>query len=174
MFAKTFVASLLATSAFAAAVKRDLPTITTAMTDIGAAVDKMTADIKSWDGAATSAVAILDDSKAIKALLEQDTKKIQATDAIGLFDAISILGPTNTLTAKVDDVVTALKDKKAALNSAALGPVVLQELKDQKFAANDLATAIVGKLPSLAQAIGGPMAQQIVTKLDGAVNAFST
>lgn len=172
MFTKTLITGLLATTAFAkVAVLKD---ITDAMQEIGLAVDKMTNSINQWNGDAASAVAILDNSKAVMSLLKTDTQKISASDAIGLFDAIAILGPTNTLTAKVDDVVNALSAKKTQIQAASLGPVVLQELKDQKFAANDLATAIVGKLPSLAQAIGGPMAQQIVTKLDKAVNIFSS
>jgi hypothetical protein len=100
--------------------------------------------------------------------------KISSTTAMGLTDAIQILGQVSNLNTAVEGVVKGLIEKKGLFDKAGLTAVVSDRLIEEKNAAQELVTAVVSKLPSyIPGAIGTTAAGPILTKLDQAVAAFS-
>lgn len=90
----------------------------------------------------------MDESKALLATIKSSATAVQGSSAIGLVDAVGILGPVNVLSSKVDDVVTALLTKKGQFDTAKMSGQVGEQLLADQAATKDLIKAILGKLPS--------------------------
>jgi hypothetical protein len=148
---------------------QDGPTVVGALDGIGAAIEKCTSSITSWNGELTGVEEILKTSTAILAAMNKAVTSISSMPVLGIFEAASVIGPTNTLSAKVDAVTAALISKKAAFEKLGVLAAVTDTLKDQKRSADTLQKAIMDKMPALATPIAGPMAKQFGDKLDAAL-----
>jgi Hydrophobic surface binding protein A len=167
-----FFSSALAAPLQAATL--DLPTITQTFQDIQTGIDKLIADVKGFAGPASAGV-IAADSAAIQGVVVDGTSKVQKSPALGLMDAISVLGPVSTLSSKVDEVIIALAEKKDAMRAAGTGPLVRDELTKLKAKADDLVKVILASLPipALLGIVAGPIAKQITDKLEAGVKQWS-
>jgi len=78
------------------------------------------------------------------------------------------------MASKVDEIVSALTVKKETFDKASVTAVVIQQLQDQRLAADKLAKAITGNLPlpGLIGPIAAPIAKQFTDKLEGGLKAF--
>lgn len=114
----------------------------------------------------------MDESKALLATIKSSATAVQGSSSIGLMDAVGILGPVNTLSAKVDDVVTALLTKKEKFDSAKVSAQVGEQLVQDQAATKELIKAILGKLPSMTVAVAQPIADGVSQKLDKAITAY--
>jgi hypothetical protein len=155
---------------------QDLQSVTDTFTAIQGAIDKMVEAVKGYNGDPAALAAIQTGSDDIKKIMDEGAVKIAASPAMGLMDAINILGPTGTLSSKVDDIVIALASKKEDFIKANLGDIVINDLKGQKDSSDQLVKAILANLPmpGLLGVIAGPIAGQITTKLDNAIKAWSS
>jgi hypothetical protein len=159
---------------FAAHIKtRDLPAITGTMEAIGTAIDTAAAGLTAWDGKGDSVEGILKASGAILEEMKKGSAKISGSAALGIMDAAAVIGPSNTLSGKVEGVMAAMVGKKDAFQKLGVLTAVVDVLKEQKGGADELQKAILGKMPALAQPIAGPMAKQIGDKLDAAIATLS-
>ncbi|TID20327.1 putative cell wall protein [Venturia nashicola] len=173
-FTKIFSIGLLATSATAAptASRRSLADVQAAFDKIQASIATMVTKINAWDGQAASVTGVMEESGKLLATIKSSTTAIQGSSAIGIVDAVGVLGPVNVLSAKVDDVVTALLTKKGQFDGAKVTGQVSEQLVQDQTATRELIKAILGKLPSMTVPIAQPIADGVSTKLDKAVTAF--
>lgn len=171
-FTTLFSIGLLATSAAAAPTRRSLADVQAAFDKIQANIATMVTKINAWDGQASSVGAVMDESKALLATIKSSATAVQGSSSIGLMDAVGILGPVNTLSAKVDDVVTALLTKKEKFDSAKVSAQVGEQLVQDQVATKELIKAILGKLPSMTVAVAQPIADGVSQKLDKAITAY--
>jgi hypothetical protein len=178
---KTLISLTFASMAVAVPVvasnmgKFDLPAVTETFNNIQNGIDKMAQDVRAYKGDPQQLAVIQSDSDALAQIIDQGTAKIKASPAMGLMDAINILGPVGTLSSKVDDIITALASNKDTFAKMNVNSVVIQDLKQQKAAADKLVTAILANLPipGLLGIIAGPIAKQITDKLDGGIKQWS-
>ena len=156
--------------------KFDLPAVTDTFNAIQSGIDKMVVDVKAFNGDPQQLVAIQTDSDAILKTIADGTDKVAKSAAMGIMDAIGVLGPVGTLSSKVDEIINALAEKKELLTKNNLQSMVVKDLNDQKTAADALVKAILANLPlpSLLGGIAGPIAKQITDKLDAGVKTWST
>lgn len=162
-------AGALASPRMAALNARDLIDITGGMTAIGAAIDKTAAALNGWDGQAATVESVLTSQGEILEQMKQAAAKISAGKSLGLMDATSVIGPSNTLSAQVEAVMTAMVGKKAAFEKLGVLSAVVSTLNEQKQGADALAKAILEKMPAIAKPIAEPMAKQFGDKLDAAL-----
>jgi hypothetical protein len=155
--------------------KFDLPAITDTFTNIQNGIDKMAQDVRAYKGDPQQLAVIQTDSGSLQKIIQDGTAKIKTSPAMGLMDAIGVLGPVGVLSSKVDDVITALASNKETFTKMNVGGVVVQDLKVQKAAADQLVAAILANLPllSLLGIIAGPIAKQVTDKLDAGIKAWS-
>jgi len=183
-FKRLFLLASVGTFALAAPVqekpeialaRRDLPTIQKVFDGISNTIDKMVAVVEKFDGAPDQIVAVQTASDEILKIMAEGTAQISASPAMGIMDAISILGPTSSLSVKVESVVQALANKKAVFDKLSISSVVLDQLKAQRVSAEALSKVIIANLPmpSILGLIGGPVAKQITDKLDLGIKQWS-
>jgi Hydrophobic surface binding protein A len=155
--------------------KFDLQSVTDTFNAIQSGIDKMVNDVKAYTGDPQQLKAIQDDSDAILKTINDGAAKVAASPAMGLMDAIGVLGPVGTLSSKVDEIIMALATKKETFTKMNLASLVTKDLSDQKNAADALVKAILANLPipGLLGIIAGPIAKQITDKLDAGVKAWS-
>jgi hypothetical protein len=154
----------------------DLVSVTDTFNAIQAGIDKMVANVKAYTGGSAQVAAIQSDSDNVLKIIRDGTDKVAKSPAMGIADAIGILGPVGTLSSKVDEIINALASKKEVLTKNNLASVVLKDLQDQKNAAEKLVTAILNNLPlpSLLGAIAAPIAKQITDKLDAGAKSWAS
>jgi len=111
---------------------QDLISVTDTFTAIQNGIDKMVDAVKAYNGDPAALASIQQFSDDLKKVIDDGTAKVAASPAMGLMDAISVLGPTGTLSSKVDDIVIALATKKEEFTKANLAEVVINDLKSQK------------------------------------------
>jgi Hydrophobic surface binding protein A len=151
-----------------------LPDVQAAFNKIQDSIAKMVEDINKWDGQAPSSAPIFDSAKTLLATIKASTTSISGSSSIGLMDAVNILGPVNTLSNKVDDVVTALLTKKGAFDASKMTGQVSEQLVQDQAATKELIKAILGRLPSMTIPIAQPIADGVSQKLDKAVTAYGS
>jgi hypothetical protein len=148
---------------------QDGPTVVNALDGIGAAIERCTSSITSWNGEVTGVEEILKTSTEILDAMNKAVTSISSMPVLGIMEAVTVIGPTNTLSAKVDAVTAALISKKAAFEKLGVLVAVTDTLKEQKRSADTLQKAIMDKMPALATPIAKPMAKQFGDKLDAAL-----
>jgi uncharacterized membrane protein YeaQ/YmgE (transglycosylase-associated protein family) len=155
--------------------KFDLPAVQNTFNDIQAGIDKMVADVKAFTGDKAAINPIVADSEAILTIIREGADKVAKSPAMGLMDAISVLGPVSTLSAKVDEIVMALAEKKEKITGAGAAGLVADNLRKQKNEADGLVKSILANLPmpGLLGIVAGPIAKQITDKLDAGAKAWS-
>jgi hypothetical protein len=154
---------------------QDLQSVTDTFNAIQAGIDKMTDSVKAYTGDPAQLAAIQGGSDDLAKIIDAGTAKVAASPAMGLMDAINVLGPVGTLSSKVDDIIIALATKKETFTKMNLGEVVINDLKTQKTAADGLIKAILANLPmpGLLSIIAGPIAKQITDKLENGIKQWS-
>jgi len=152
----------------------DLPTVTEAFTTVSGYIDKMIALVNNFTGDTTQMEPMLTANTDILKALEDGTAKIKASPSMGISDALSILGPVGSMVGKVDEIITALTNKKAVFDETGTSPVVVQQLQDQRQASDRMAKAISGNLPlpSLLGPISSQISKQIIDKLEVGIKAY--
>jgi len=147
----------------------DSATIGAALDSIASAVEKCAAIITDWNGTVETVEDVLKASTGVLEEMKKATASVSNMKVLGLGEAMAVIGPTNTLSGKVDAVTAALLSKKAAFEKLQVLSAVTETLKEQKKVADELQEAVMLKMPALAKGIAGPMAKQFGTKLDAAI-----
>jgi len=146
----------------------------TVLERINLGVTRIGSDVKNWQGDFNGANLILQDSSYILSDMSVGIQYIGKSTAISNTDTVRILPLLNTLNNAVDAYANALIEKKRFADSLSLTPQFLYQLQQQKQAAGDLSKSISSKLPTIPWLAAGPVTEQIVSKLDKAIKAFST
>jgi len=178
MHLKSLILLGYAASALAApleATTQDLPTIQGVFTSIKAQIEKMVTNVNAFDGSAAKVTSIADDSKVIEDIISKGAAKIGKSKAMGLMDAITLLGDVGGMAASVETITSALSAKRKDIDKASGGATVLGNLKSQRTAAKKLTEAIKKNLP-MSGLLGGfadPIAKQVTDVLDKAITEWS-
>jgi len=139
---KTFIVIGLASLATAAPAVNapartfDLLAVTDTFGLIQTQIDKMVNDVKAYTGDPSGLAAIQEDSDTLAKIIGEGTAKVKASPAMGLMDAINVLGPVGVLSSKVDEIIFALAFKRTEFEKMNLNSVVLGDLQQQKTAAD--------------------------------------
>jgi hypothetical protein len=147
----------------------DSSTIGDALDGIAGAVEKCASAISGWNGAVETVEDVLKASSGVLDEMKKATSSISNLKVLSITEAMAVIGPTNTLSGRVDTVTAALLSKKAAFEKLGVLSAVTEQLKEQKTVAAELEAAVMLKMPALAKIIAGPMAKQFGTKLDAAI-----
>src|ERR1700749_478432 len=98
---KALLTLALISSAIATpAVKRDLQTVQTALSNVQKAVVQLDTSIKAITGQPTDAAQLLTDSQNVQMTLQASTQMVQGTAALSLNDAVGLQDTANGLTAQ--------------------------------------------------------------------------
>jgi hypothetical protein len=167
---------VLATTSLASPLHSKAPpkdTIGNSLDSIGNAVEKCASVITGWNGELVGAEEIIKASNAILEEMKKATTSVSNLKTLNLLEAMAVIGPTNTLSGRVDAVTAALLAKKEAFQKIGVLSAVTETLKEQKTAADELQKAVMSKMPALASGIAGPMAKQFGDKLDAAIQQMT-
>lgn len=172
--ASVAVAAPAMTAAQKAQSAQDLATVQAVFNDVQAGIDVMVQAVKTYTGEPAALASIQSGSDNLMKIINDGAKKVAASTAMGLADAIGVLGPVSTLGSKVDEIVLALAEKKETFTKLSLQQVVIDDLKAQKGAADELVKAILANLPmpGLLGIIAGPIAKGITDKIDNGIKQW--
>jgi hypothetical protein len=179
MHLKSLLLLGLASSALTAPLEStaaDLPTIQGVFTGIKDQIEKMVSNVNTFDGSAAKVSSIAADSKVIEDIIAKGATRIGKSKAMGLMDAVSLLGDVGGMASSVETITGALSAKRADIDKASGGGTVLSNLKSQRAAAKQLTDAIKKNLPmaGLLGAFADPIAKQVTDVLDKAVSEWSS
>jgi hypothetical protein len=178
MHLKSLVILGFTASALAApleATSQDLPAIQSVFNSIKTQIEKMVTNVNAFDGSAAKISSIAGDSKVIEDIISKGAAKIGKSKAMGLMDAVTLLGDVGGMAASVETITGALSAKRPDIDKAKGGATVLGNLKSQRAAAKKLTDAIKKNLPmaSLLGGIADPIAKQVTDVLDKAITEWS-
>ncbi|KAK7927295.1 hypothetical protein PG985_004293 [Apiospora marii] len=120
-----------------------------------------------------SAAPVLQASQKIQMTMQASTAKVNAAQALGVFDALSLQDTANSLVTSVNTTMKDLAAKKPQLDMLGVTMVAVQSIQDQKTASKALGDAIVSKVPGVGQGIAQGSIDQINAALDGGIKALS-
>jgi hypothetical protein len=176
IFCLSFASTAIAAPVFTAdGISLDLQTVTDALTAIQTGLVKTLQTVKDCHGDSTM-FSIQASSDELKKLTDENALKIAASPAMGLMDAINILGPIKSFNDKVDELVAALASKKDEFIKTNQKEAVVNYLKSQRDASDEVRKAIIGNLPMPGSLGGGPhpLLEEMTTKLNDAIKAWSS
>ncbi|KAI2629213.1 hydrophobic surface binding protein A-domain-containing protein [Hypomontagnella submonticulosa] len=172
-----FTAALTATGVMADPVPtkvirvRDMASVTSVVAQVSGAVTKLDTSVKAFDGSNINGVQA--DAQALVSALTSGAATLASsgtlslTDALGLVDIISPLGPA------AQTLVKDVSDKKPQFEKFALCSVVGKVVGDVGTAAKPLVDNIVKRIPEAAQAIAGQVAVDVVDTLTQLAGEFA-
>jgi hypothetical protein len=153
--------------------RADPTTVAEVLNKVSGYINDLTKKTKAFDGDAINAVPILDGSSAIQGAIKNGSAQIMSFEPMGLIDTIAILGTVYTLNTAVDNLVTALIEKRGLFDKAFVTIVVKDQLDSQLAGAKALVDAVIARLPAyIPGIIGTTVASPIISKLEKAVAAF--
>ena len=160
----------LSTSVLAspAIVERDVSTYKKVISNISNKVDALGSAINSYNGGNTAPVQ--DASDAVVSAINMGVTTVKGAKPLDTSGALALVTPVQDLTKKVNKVVGNLDGKKNLVEQAGACQQVLKDLKQQKAAAMELATAISAKVPpslkSTAKSLSAGISQAIQKGID--------
>jgi hypothetical protein len=92
---------------------------------------------------------------------------------VSIIGALGFMSPRAGLTNSTETALTNLISKKDVIAKVNGTAQVLLSLKDQKDAASAFGTAVIAKLPDIAQGIAAPSSQKPLEAFDKAITAFT-
>lgn len=150
--------------------KRDATSIVGALTSVDTAV-------KALDGAITASppvpATILPLAADLLTAINSGIQVVQASGALSDNDALSLITPTQTLSADTNTTITNLISIKSAIDAAGYGYETLQQLKQQFSAASTLSADIVKLVPAELQSTAQGLAAGIAAAIQNGVNAYA-
>jgi hypothetical protein len=164
------LASPTRTAGEATVVERDLATMTSIISDVGAAVGDLHKAIKAYDGGPIKPVQQA--SNELISTIKQGTEEAKASSDLTFNEAISLSKPVQDLIGKVEATIGDLVSKKQLAVEACAGQLVLKTLKQQKAASEALAAAITSKVPQGAQQLASRLASGIADAIQKGIDAY--
>ncbi|KAL9110842.1 MAG: hypothetical protein Q9227_004642 [Pyrenula ochraceoflavens] len=155
----------------AALVERDAATVTSAIASIQSATQKLSTAVKGFNGAA-QAPGVQSASEAVVNAIKSGTKAVQGSGPLSQTDALTLTEPVQNLGSLVQSTVNDVISKKSAFDSAGVGSVVLDQLKQQRDASKTFSDTVTSKVPQALQAVAANLASPINNSLNKGVNAY--
>jgi hydrophobic surface binding protein A len=176
-FASSFV-TLVASLALADAAPmapQDMITMQQTFDQLFIGVDKAVADIRKFNGDPTAVAQIAADLSDLRKTTVDGAAKTKTSPAMGIPDALTILGPVGVLADMLGELVDTLSKKKPELTKAGATKQILDGMTNLRTAAEDLGKAIVGGLPlaAITSIIGTPIANLVIARIDVGVKEWS-
>lgn len=156
-------------------VKRDLSTFQTAFSAVGSALSDFDTSVVALSATSDITTAVADlttKAQAIDDALNTGSTNINATDALSLTDAVSLLSLSNTLVATANTTINDLIAKKSIIDAASEDAFVVTQLQTVKEATYGFIGAITSHVPSAVSGIAANQASQVITVLNTGITAF--
>jgi hypothetical protein len=122
---------------------------------------------------AAQAASLTAQSGAVLAAIQGATAAISASAALDVIGASSIVGPADHLVKETEKTIADLVAKKDVIAGAKQTALVLDQLKSQAAAAQQLADAITSKVPDATKEIAKSQSAKITAAINKGVSAFS-
>lgn len=175
MHALSIISFALLSLAAAKPVKRDLATVEAAFTNITTALDQLDTDVNALtaDSNVTTAVATLTtDAQNVLDAINTGTANVNATSALSLSDALSLVSDAETLDNTVNQTITDLIAKESIINAAGDDSLVLAALEAQYNATEAFIAAVASKVPSSVESIAEEEGQSALTSINNGIVAY--
>lgn len=142
----------------ASLVQRDVATISGVVSNINSVAGELATAINGFSGDVQS---VEDAAAKVKSTIEEGVEKVKATSELTLLDALQLQPLVEGLTTTTNSIVDAAIAKKPDFVTAHAGATVLQQLKDQRAAAKNLADAITSKVPEAVRELAAQLSAGI-------------
>ncbi|OTB01725.1 hypothetical protein M426DRAFT_44517, partial [Hypoxylon sp. CI-4A] len=154
-------------------VARDLASVTSVVSQVSAAITKLDTTVKAFDGSdltgvKTDAEALVSALTSGASALASGGDELSLTDALGLQDAVTPLGPAAA--ALVKDVTA----KKSQFEQAGLCGTVDSAITDAGTAAKSLVDGVIAQVPQAVQSIAKSAADGLVDTLTKLASQFAS
>lgn len=163
----TLSASVLATPTM---VERDLASIKSVISGIGAKVDTLHTSIKSYNGGNTQSIESASDT--LVDAINSGTAKVKGTEELDSMSALGLQKPVSDLKDQVQATITDLTGKKQQIVAAGKGGVTLDDLKKQKTAATQFSDTVVSKVPKNLQDIAENLSSGVSNAIQKGIDDF--
>ncbi|KAJ0414852.1 hydrophobic surface binding protein A-domain-containing protein [Aspergillus carlsbadensis] len=163
----------LASTALAEPIKRalaDYQNVFNAISAQVAVVDGVVADYVAGDATADD---VQDASDVLETTINDGAAAIPDFDPLNNLDALSLVGPIQTLTADVADLIDDLIAAESIFIAANRQGDVLASLNAQKAGTEAVRDAITPKVPAALQDIAETLSQGIVDEIDRGIEAYT-
>ncbi|KAL2825072.1 hydrophobic surface binding protein A-domain-containing protein [Aspergillus cavernicola] len=175
-FATSILTLTLAYSAFAEPIpnqKRSLADYQNVFNGISAQVGVVSGNVASYVAGTIAGTVVQDSSNDLVDIINTGATNVAGFAALGTLDALSLVGPIQTLTADVSDLIDAVIGAEPNFDADGLSADVLASLQGQRAGAEALRDAITPKVPAAVQEIAADLAEGIVTEIDRGIVAYS-
>ncbi|XDG01583.1 hypothetical protein ABKA04_001198 [Annulohypoxylon sp. FPYF3050] len=153
-------------------VKRDLATVTSVVSQVSAAITKLDASVKTFDG--SDLTSVQSNAQALISALTSGASSLASSGAISLTDALGLQSVVTPLGSAAETLVQDVVDKKDKFQQAAACSVVGNEISSAGTAAKSLVDGVVSMVPEAAQSIAQSVASKIVDTLTNLASEFSS
>lgn len=145
----------------------DLATIQASLQSVQDSLNQLDTSVQALDANnLQSAPPVLTMSQMVQQTIDQAAQDIQATDELGLTDALALQDSADGLTTTVQNTVNDLVAQKPALDQLGTTQVAVMSLQSQQQSSATLGDAIVSKVPAIGQGI----AQDSIDQINDAIN----
>ncbi|KYK58756.1 hypothetical protein DCS_05774 [Drechmeria coniospora] len=150
--------------------ERDLATVTGVIANVGTKIEALDTAAKAFSG---DQAGVLGAAKELISTLEAGTKTVSGSAELTLSDAVALQGPVTALQSKAEKLESNFLAKRSAVEEAGACDAVRKALSDISTNSEALIKAVVGKVPTDAQAIAKTLAEGLTTVLAKAKGDFS-
>jgi hypothetical protein len=177
-FATIQTLAFICVASAAPVVERSIQDITvfkTAITNINAALVAFDTSVQAYTSTSDPPSAIADltaKSSDIASAIDTGTTNIQATTALGYGDTISLVTPSQSLSATANSTLNDLISKKDIITENGQQAAVISILSMIKASSTAFAGALVSKVPSALQSTVQEVAGKVTDAFNNAIVAF--
>jgi hypothetical protein len=148
-------------------------TIKSVLNSVVDSTNDLTTKVQAFTGNIADSAPILEASTGLLGTIQNGTAIVKSADTLSLIQTLAALPSVFELNTAVEGVSNALIKKKSTFDSGGLTSVVLDQLQQQKSAAQGLVDALLDKLPKyLPSSLGTLLSDPALEALDKAVKAF--
>ncbi|CEL08161.1 hydrophobic surface binding protein A-domain-containing protein [Aspergillus pseudodeflectus] len=163
----------LATTALAEPIKRALADYQNVFNAISAQVAVVDTVVASYVAGTATADAVQDASDDLETTINNGAAAIPGFAPLGNLDALSLVGPIQTLTGDVADLIDDLIAAEPDFIADGRAADVLASLNAQKAGTEAVRDAITPKVPAALQDIAETLSQGIVDEIQRGIAAYS-
>lgn len=150
--------------------ERDITSVVSVLSSVDSAVNALDAAITASPPVPS---AILPLAADLLAAINSGIQVVQASANLSTTDALSLIGPTQTLSSDTNTTINNLILIKSTLDAAGFGYTTLQTLQQQFTAASTLSADIVNLVPAALQSTAQSLAAGIAGAIQNGINAFA-
>jgi hypothetical protein len=150
--------------------ERDATSVVSVLNSVDSAVNALDAAITASPPVPST---ILPLAANLLSAINSGIQVVLASANLSDTDALSLIGPTQTLSSDTNTTITNLISIKSTIDAAGFGYTTLQQLQQQFTAASTLSTDIVNLVPTELQSTAQSLAAGIAAAIQNGVNAYA-